>query len=113
MSQDITELEAATEGSSYPVSVSMTDSAGSAMTPSSCTWSLYNQSGAVVNSRLNVTMTPSTAMTIVLLAADLDASDSDYNCRILTIKAVYTSTYGTGLTLNKEYKIPIIPVVGA
>jgi hypothetical protein len=110
---DIQELAPATEGSSYPFAVALTDSTGAAMTPTSCSWTLIDKNGAVINSRLNVSMPPATSMPVVLLSADLQCIDSDFNIRILTIKAVYTSSYGSGLTLNKEYLIPIIPLAGA
>jgi hypothetical protein len=113
MSEMIEELTAATEGSAYPFAVALTDSAGSALSPTTCTWTLLDQYGAVVNSRLNVAMTPATSMPVVLLSADLVCADSDYNARILTIKATYTSSYGVGLTLNKEYLIPVSPLQGA
>ena len=109
----MTTLTAATENSTYVVLIACLDEAGSAMTPTSCTWSLRNNAGSVVNSRTAVAMTPATSMPIVLLAADLEYTEVVSTGRYLTVEAVYTSTYGTGLPLKAEYFIPIVPLVGA
>lgn len=109
----MTTLADATENSAYVASISLYDEAGAAMTPTSCTWSLRNNAGTIVNNRTSVAMTPATTMNIVLLAADLDYAEVVSTGRYLTVEAVYTSSYGVGLPLKAEYFIPIVPLVGA
>jgi hypothetical protein len=109
----MTTLADATENSTYIVTISCLDETGAAMTPTSCAWTLTDGSGNVVNSRSAVALTPATSMNIVLLTGDLEYSEPDSTGRYLTVSAVYTSTYGTGLALKQEYFIPILPLRGA
>lgn len=109
----MTTLSDATENSTYVIALTCYDEAGSAMTPTSCAWTLTDMAGNVVNSRSAVALTPSTSMKVVLLTGDLDYGEPNLVGRFLTVSAVYTSTYGTGLSLKDEFFIPIVPLRGA
>ena len=105
------ELTEATEGSTYIVTSSFLDEAGAAEIPTSITWSLRDENGAIVNSRNAISVSPASTINIVLSGADL-AYTSTQSKRVLTIEAVYTSTLGSGLPLKDEYDIPIRNLVG-
>ncbi len=57
---------------SHVFTVAITDSGNSdaAVTPDSASWSLYDESDTLINSRTDVALTPSTSMTIPTVAAD-------------------------------------------
>ncbi len=61
----------AREGSGYTVTVSFTDSAGDAVTPSAVTWSLLDIDDEIVNSREDVEAVPGESIDIVLSGDDL------------------------------------------
>lgn len=87
-------------GSDKPVSISVTDSTGAAMTPTSGTWTLYDQDGEIVNSRSGVAISGMASTFMVPVAA----ADNVYNAtkargicqRYLKVDIVYTSSYVTG-----------------
>ena len=91
----------AQEESSYTITAAFTDEDGSAVTPSSVTWTLTDTYGNVINSRSGVSVTPGTSVDITLSGDDLAISESgDFINRILTVEAVYDSSYGTDLPLK-------------
>lgn len=103
----ITTLGEANEEGTYIVTAAFTDEAGTALIPTSITWSLRDENDAIVNSRNAVVVSvPAASINIVLSGNDLIYSVTQTK-RIVTIEAVYTSTYGTGLPLNDECEIPI------
>ena len=97
------------EGTSTILTVACTDELKAATTPTSATWTLKNQGGEIVNLREDVVMTPSTSMTIVLLAADLSMADG--NVRFVRVSAVYDSVNGSGLTIEEQAQISITDLV--
>ena len=101
-----TVLSSVNEESSCVVTASFTDEASVAMVPTSITWSLRDENDAIVNSRSAVSVTPASSINIVLSGNDLIYSTTQSK-RYVTIEAVYTSTYGTGLLLKDECEIPI------
>ena len=94
-----TSLGNAIEGSTYVVTAAFTDEDGDAVTPNTVTWTLTTTNGTVINSREDVSITPDTSVDIVLSGDDL-AVGSNGRYRILTVEAVYDSSYGTDLPLK-------------
>ena len=90
----------AIEESTYIVTATFTDEDGTALIPESITWSLTDIDGTVINSRSDVAIAvPAASINIVLTGDDLAVSGS--NSRIVTVEAIYNSSYGTGLYLKK------------
>ena len=105
-------LTEAVEKSTYVVTLSFTDEAGAAMVPSSCQWSLRDNSGGIVNSRSSVATVVATAISIVLSGEDLVYEKNSRGIRTLTVEAVYDGAYGSNLPLNEEFTIPIRQISG-
>jgi hypothetical protein len=106
-------LTEAVEGSTYVVTVTFRDEAGVTMVPSSAEWALRDNTGAIVNSRSGVALTPASSVSIVLGAADLIYEENSSSMRTLTVEAIYDGTYGNNLPLADEYTFSIRPLVGA
>lgn len=104
-----TRLANATEGSAYPVTVTLTDDAGSALVPDTATWTLTDLGGNVVNARNAVELTPGSSMTLVLSGDDLDVATGYENAeRCLIIEGTYTDpTFGSGLDFRQEFRFTI------
>ena len=83
-----------------------------AVTPVTFTWTLTDEYGAVVNSRQDVSATPSTSIAIVLTNADLQITGNENGNRHLAIEATYNSTYGTGLSLTGSAEFTIDSILG-
>lgn len=99
------ELEThAVEKSTFLVTASFKDAAGDAVVPNSVTWTLTDKEGTVINSRTGESETPAASIDIVLSGLDLaiQAGESYFGERILTVEAVYNSTEGTNLPLKAE-----------
>jgi hypothetical protein len=85
----------AIERSTYVVHCAFTDEDGVAVVPDTITWTLTDNIGTVINSRLDVAVAvPAAAIDIVLSGLDLVVSGSTIG-RVLTVSSVYTSTLGT------------------
>lgn len=92
--------------------VAFTDTDGTAVTPSSATWSLYNPSQQIVNGREDEVISPlSTSVTIVLSGNDVLYSDGA-NRRLVVTYTYDSSTLGNGVTDNKEITFNIVNIVG-
>lgn len=89
------------------------DAEQTTVTPSAVSWSLRDRSGAIVNSRSNVAVTPASTIEILLAGADL-AIDSTYASRgrTITIAYTYTSDLGAGLVDYVERTFTITPLAG-
>lgn len=101
---------AAVEESTYVVTLAFADKAGDPVTPDSATWTLTDGDGTVLNSRSAVAITPLAASVDVVLSGDdlaMQAGETQYGLRLLTVQAVYTSTEGAGLPLNAEYQFQV------
>jgi len=107
----MTRLEMVEEGSTKIVSVSFADEAGTALIPTGITWSLYNELGSIVNSRSAIVVSPASTILIVLTPSDLQYTQVQKSV-YLKVKATYSSTYGTGLSIVDTFEIPIEKVVG-
>ena len=102
-------LKAATEQSTYVVTVSFFDTEGNAVAPKLASWTLKDETGTVVNQRAAVDLTPlGTTATVVLTGADLVLPDEPHPTRYLLIEALYDSVlYGNDLNLREEGKFQI------
>lgn len=101
---------AAIEKSTIVYTVSFTNEDGASVVPNTVVWTLSDSSGAIINGRQDVSVTPAASVDIVLTGDDLEINSSDLS-RNLTIEADYDSAAGTGLALNSEYSFNITPLV--
>lgn len=94
----------ATEKSTFIITASFKDAAGSAVVPNSVIWTLSDKSGIIVNDRSGISETPGSSIDIVLFGNDLAIQDGETNIgeRVLTIEATYNSTEGSNLPLKAE-----------
>lgn len=106
----ITLDEHASEQSTYAIDLVFTDEADAPMIPSSLTWSLLDGSGAVINGRSAVPITPAASVTIVLSGADLVASEG--STRTVLIEGTYDSDLGSGLPIRDTVTFQIANLVG-
>jgi hypothetical protein len=91
------------EKSTGVIIANFTDEDGKALIPISCIWTLTDSSGNVINSRNQVSITPSASIAIVLQGDDFAISggfSGKAEERRLTIEARYHSTYGSNLPLK-------------
>jgi hypothetical protein len=89
----------AMESGFYPVTVTFKDESSNAIAPDadSISWTLTDNGGSVINSRLNATEASATAITIELQDNDLAIQGDEMSPivrRRLCIKWTYASTYG-------------------
>lgn len=101
----------AVEESTFVVTNAFLDAAGTAVTPTSATWSLFDKDGNVVNGRSAVPISPLASSVDIVLSGD-DLQIADGKTRKLTIQAVYDSTEGSDLPLNDELTFYIERLVG-
>ena len=104
----------AVEQSTYVVPVTFRDENGTAIAPTSATWTLTNEYGIVVNSRADVAISPLAAtVNIVLTGADLAMlGELDNRKRLLLVEATYSSSLGAGLNLREEIEFVVRALVG-
>ena len=105
-------LEDAVEGSTYVVNVTFKDEAGDSMVPISAEWSLRDNTGAIVNSRTAVPITPASTASIVLSGPDLAYEPNARSLRVLTVVGTYDGVYGHDLPLAEEFSFAIRPLEG-
>lgn len=106
--------ENALEEATYIITFAPTDENGDAVTPNaaSCTWTLTDLAGNVVNSRSAVAITSATSMNVVLSGNDLAVGDSYYNdWRKVTLQGTYNSTLGNNLPIKEEATFRITRLV--
>lgn len=101
----------AVEESTYVVTVSFTNAAGTAVTPTSATWSLLDKDGEIVNSRNAVTISSLSTSVDILLSGD-DLQIADGKTRKLLVEAVYSSDEGSNLPLKDQLTFQIQDLVG-
>ncbi len=102
--------ERANEGSTYVVQVDFVDEEGTATTPVTCQWTLFDGSLNVINNRNDVALTPDTTMYIVLHGDDLALTSEADNVRYLHVEATYNSNLGVGLEYEEELVFSIDPL---
>lgn len=103
----ITTLTDAKENGTYLVTASFTDEAGENVVPQSIIWTLKDSTGAVVNSREDISVTPAETITILLSGADLYVGTRKYMRLTLTLTMTYNSSYGMGLTSTEQVWIHV------
>ncbi len=102
----------ALENSTYVVNVAFKDEDGAAEIPTALTWTLTDETGAIVNARSDVAVAvPAASVDIALTGADLALSTYAGLERVLTVEATYTSALGAGMTLKDECWFSIEPLV--
>lgn len=104
----------AAERSTYIVSAAFTDDEGVEVTPDSITWTLTDDDGSVINSRLNVAVAmTASSIDIVLSGSDLalQLNESGDVIRVLKISAVYTSDAGSNLPLIDDARFILQDIV--
>jgi len=99
----------AVERSTFVIAVAFTDHDGDPVVPTAMSWTLTNGSGAVVNGRTAVAISPlASSANIVLQGADLALPDAGDPVRTLTIEGTYNSTLGNGLPLKDSVAFAIV-----
>ena len=105
--------DGADEKSSYTIVATITDEDDAALTPSSITWSLRDRWGNTINARSAVSIaSPASANNITLSDDDLALDVVSDPKRILTLEAVYNSSYGSGLPLKAEVEFQVSDLIG-
>jgi hypothetical protein len=96
----------AAERSTYVLAVNFLDADGTAVSPTSASWTLYaGDRTTIVNSRENV---PLTGSYIVLTGEDLALPNSAAPMRYVLIQATYNSvTFGSNLAFRSEIQFKI------
>lgn len=95
----------AVDRSTFVVSASFLDEAGTATVPTTLTWTLTTDENVVINSRSAVSITPASSVNIVLSGNDLRYADGAR--RVLTIEGTYTSSLGSGLPIRDQVTFQI------
>ena len=99
-------LDNVNEKSTKVIPVSFQDEDEAAVTPNSISWTLTNETGTIINSRENVSVTPASTINIVLSGDDLAIGDNGMSRRLL-VYALYDSAYGSDLSLRAVAKFDI------
>lgn len=104
--------ETAIEQSSFKVTATFYDESGNAVAPDTMTWTLTDEGGSIVNSRLDVVIAaPQSTENILLSGDDLAVDGNDPVKRIVTFEGTYTSAeFGAGLPLIDESVFTIKPI---
>ena len=97
----------AIEESTFIVTASFTDEDDAAVTPNTVTWTLTDADGVVINSQLDGSVTPGTAVEIVLSGDDLALDAGRTSERVLLIEGDYDSAAGSGLPLRDECRFDV------
>lgn len=100
VSQRVTLTGKAQERGAFVITHSFLDANGDAVTPTALTWTLTDSLGNVINGKLDVTISPSSEVNIVLSGADLAVDDTNVSYFDLVRKLIFEgsyahSTYGT------------------
>ena len=94
------------QGGAAKATISFTDENGAAKTPTSVKWTLSSTTGAIINGRSFVTLTPAASISWLLSGADLRIGGHGPE-RILTIDALYDSTLGNDVPLRAQASFTI------
>jgi hypothetical protein len=99
------------EKSAYTFTATFRDETGILVVPSSIKWTWADNNGVVINGRQDVVVFPASVINITLNGLDTALIAEDSRRRVLTIKAVYDSSIGSDLNLNREFTdIEIVPI---
>lgn len=100
-----------TENGSSLIQVAFTDATGTAVTPTSATWTLSTSAGEPINNRTDVVIgSLSTSVDIVLSGDDLAIGENGID-RILTVEWVYNSSIGDSLPGKAELYFALADLV--
>ena len=100
-------LKAIEEGT-YGLECVFTDELGTIIVPSSSiAWTLTDEFGTVVNSRLNVMVAAAGTIDIVLYGDDLAMPNPEFQTRLITVETTYSSNLGSGLPLKDQARFSI------
>lgn len=89
----------AVSGGTYSVAIDLLDEDGFDITPISVTWSLFDQSGSIINSRENVAVeVPSAHFSLLMSGDDILVGSDEEELRILRVTTRYSNNLATGLT---------------
>ena len=98
---------AAREESTFVIACAFKDETGTAVAPTTMTWTLTDTDGNIINSREDVSIaSPSSSENIVLGGSDLAIIDGD-RILVLTLEGTYTSTNGSGLALKDQVRFTV------
>ena len=101
----------AVEESTYIVTMNFLDENDDPVAPATALWTLSDEDGATINSRLDVVLSGLAAeMTVVLSGDDLALSvgfTGNAEKRIFTVEATYNSSLGVGLPLRDQLEFPV------
>ncbi len=100
---------AAREGSTFVITCAFKDETGTAVSPTTMTWTLTDTNNNVINSREDVAISsPTSSENIVLGGSDLPilTGGSD-RILILTLEGTYTSANGSGLALKEQVRFTV------
>ena len=96
----------AQEKSTFIIGVTFKDEDLNEVVPTSIVWSLIDSDSAIINSRNQVVIAPSSSIDIVLYGDDLQIKTGEISKasvrRYVIIEAVYNSDAGTGLKFNEQ-----------
>ena len=99
------------KGDSLLIPVSFENDAGEAAVPSSARWSLADTSGAIINEREDVALTPAETMYVELSGDDLPWAGSQpgqlYELRFVAEGTVTSSYTGNPQAKRKEVRIMV------
>lgn len=73
--------------------------------PESVSWTLTTEKGAVINDRVDVPVSPSSEVTIMIYGDDVDIADG--KLRLLTITAIYDSVYAENTPVTEQALITV------
>jgi hypothetical protein len=101
--------QVAKENGTIGMTVKFYDEDGVLVIPTAATWTLKDSSGAIVNSRSAVVISPlADTVYVTLSGSDLPVSGHELEELTFTVNATYNSlTFGNGLTLVDQCKISV------
>ena len=111
MIETTTELgTGATEESTYIIRARFFDENNVAVVPNALTWTLSTSTGAIINSREAVSITPDSVVNIVLSGDDLAILSGETDVfvwRYLIVEGTYDSAYGDDMPIRSQCKFSV------
>ena len=95
------------EGGHIIIDAAFFDEDGTAVTPETITWTLYDSSGTIINARDRVSVTPAATVSILVSGLDLAVADSSDLKRFALIEWTFNSSLGTGIPDKNEVRFEI------
>ena len=104
--------DTAIEESTFVLTLSFTDEDDAAVTPKTGTWTLTDEAGNVINSRLDVEISALASSVDIVLSGDDLAIGTYGGQRVLLFEGTYDSDAGTDLPLKDQVRFTIDNLVG-